>query len=77
VRKVEFSPEEMAYEPTPENTANWLPVGGHAAWARFRRWRKNVAVLEPKVRTLYPSDAELNKALLKLADAASHVRVGR
>lgn len=67
----------MAYDPTPENTAHWLPIGGHAMWAQYRKWRKNVAVLDPKVRALYPSDAELNLALLKLAEAASHVGIAR
>ncbi len=76
VRYVKFTPEEMAYE-APADVSDPKRFPTRDVWECFCKWRKNVAVLEPRVRALYPSDAELNKALLKLAEAASHVGAGR
>ena len=76
MRHVKFTPEEMAYEaPADVSDPNRFPT--RAVWEWLRKSRKNIAVLEPGVRALYPDDAELNKALLKLAEAASHVNVVR
>jgi hypothetical protein len=73
---VKFTPEEMAYDPSPEETANWIPVGRGpgAIFAKPSKqeiafWRKQVASkkglvrLDSDVRKAFPNDESVNNAL--------------
>ena len=71
VRHVKFTPEEMAYDPSPEETANWMPVyvKGWPAFRRFLKWKRQLAKLEPEVRKAFPDDKSVNAALRNVMEA--------
>lgn len=67
---MKFSADEMAYDPGPEDTDLWLPIGrGHAAYERFRAWKKQMVRLEPDVAKVFADAASVNNALRKLIEA--------
>jgi|SRR6266550_4562619 len=65
VRYVKFTPEEMAYDPTPEETADWIRIPGRglAALKRFLKWKRRMARLDPDIRKAFPDDQAVNEVL--------------
>ena len=75
---MKFTAEEMAYDPSPEETADWVPVArGWKAFMQFREWKRQMARLEPDVRKVFPDDASVNAALRKLIELQDVMRPGR
>ncbi|MGB7159827.1 MAG: hypothetical protein WBD40_17300 [Tepidisphaeraceae bacterium] len=81
VRHVKFTPEEMAYDPSPEETADWVPVGrgpgamfakpsreALAIWKRELERRKGYVRLDSDLRKAFPSDDLVNQALRKIIE---------
>ncbi len=84
MRKVKFTPEEMAYD-LPDDTSHFVPVESDsgdvfakptrsviAAHQRKRRREKN-AELDPEVRQAFPDDKVVNdllKQFIRLAQNA-------
>ena len=70
VRHVKFTPEEMAYDPSPEETADWLPVPGRGweAYRRFANWKRQMARLDPDIRKAFPDDRSVNQMLRKVME---------
>jgi hypothetical protein len=67
---VKFSPEEMAYDLREAEGENWIPIGrGWKAFEQFRKWKRQMARLEPDVRKAFPDDQAVNRALRKLIEA--------
>lgn len=88
---VKSSPEEMAYDPSPEETADWMPVG-RGPGAVFSKpskelaalWTKKLATarqgyvrLDPDLRAKFKGDAEVNKALRDWLDSLSSTKRNR
>src|SRR5689334_8570063 len=70
VRHVKFSAEEMAYDPEPSETEDWLPIGrGVSAYEKFRRWRKQMVRLDADVARVFTDSVAVNNALRKLIQA--------
>jgi hypothetical protein len=65
VRFVKFTPEEMAYDPSPEETANWTPVGRGLA-SLFAKPAARTVVLEKDMAKVFKNSASVNKALRKM-----------
>jgi hypothetical protein len=85
VRKVTFTPEEMAYD-LPDDTSHFVPVkrAGGNLFAKptkeeIRSHQRKIAAsknakLEPEVRKAFPDDQALNdllKAFLRIAKSAT------
>ena len=70
VRHVKFTPEEMAYDPSAEETASWLPIPGRglAAFNRFYKWKRQMVRLDPDIRRAFPDDRSVNVALRKVIE---------
>lgn len=70
VRHVKFTPEEMAYDPPPEETEMWTPVGRgpDALFAKPPR-RGAVVELDADVAKVFKDAAAVNNALRKLIEA--------
>jgi hypothetical protein len=67
---VKFTPEEMAYDPSPEETAEWIPVGrGPAAIFAKPSWKLKMVELEPDVAEVFKDSKAVNRALRKLIAA--------
>jgi len=67
---VKFSAEEMAYDPPPEETDDWLPIGrGTAAYERYKQWKKLMVRLEPDIAKVFQGSQAVNNALRKLIEA--------
>jgi hypothetical protein len=67
---VKFTPQEMAYDPSPEETDDWLPIGrGIAAYEKYKQWKKQMIRLEPDVAKVFRDSQSVNKALRKLIEA--------
>jgi len=71
VRYVKFSPEEMGYDPTPEETAHWVPVGKGAKAFFAKRAEGKTVTLEADVARVYKDSATVNKVLRELMKARS------
>jgi hypothetical protein len=70
VRYVKFTPEEMAYDPSPEETAHWVPVGrGPKGLFAKPKGSRTVVELEKDVAQVFKDSAAVNKALRKLIEA--------
>lgn len=84
VRHVQFSPEEMAYDPTPEETEDWMPVGRGPAdvfakpsKALMALWRHQLAQartgyvrIDADLRKQFKDAASVNNALRKLVETS-------
>src|SRR4051812_37179511 len=71
VRLVKFSPEEMAYDPSPEETAKWTPVG-RGMKGLFAKPKARLVPLEPDVAKVFKDAAAVNNALRKIIEAMPH-----
>jgi hypothetical protein len=70
IRFVKFTPEELAYDPTPEETADWIPIPGRGlpALKRFLKWKRQMARLDPDIRKAFPDDQSVNEVLRKVME---------
>jgi hypothetical protein len=64
---VKFTPEEMAYDPPPQETENWVPVG-RGRRAIFAK-PAGVVRLDPDVAAVFTDSGSVNKALRLLIEA--------
>lgn len=60
VRKVKFTPEEMAFEPLPDYS--------HLKWKR-RKGVRNLVELDPDLAAFYKNSNAVNNALRKVMEA--------
>ena len=67
VRLVKFTPEEMVYDPSPEETANWVSVG-RGRKAIFAK-PAGVIQLAKDVQAVFKDSDSVNNALRKLIEA--------
>jgi hypothetical protein len=71
VRHVKFTSEEMAYDPSPEETADWIPVGRgpEAIFAKPSDHKAKMVKLDPDVAEIFKDSEAVNLALRKLIEA--------
>lgn len=69
VRIVKASPEEMAYDPTPEQTEKWAFVGRGRAALLAKPPVTSTVRLDSDVAKVFKTAADVNKALRKLIEA--------
>ena len=75
VKHVKYSPEEMAYDPGPEETERWpLVARGLDEWRRFFAFRRGFVRLEPELATFYGSAETVNRVLKKIMEADAAIR---
>ena len=75
VRHVKFSPEEMVYDPSPEETERWPVVArGVEEWRHFVSFKRGYVRLEADIAKFYPDAKTVNSILRKFmeAEAAFH-----
>jgi hypothetical protein len=75
---VQFSPQEVAYDPSPEETERWpLVARGIEEWRRFFAFRRGFVRLEPEVANFYGSEETVNNVLKKIMDADAAIKSPR
>jgi hypothetical protein len=77
VRYVKFTPEEMAYDPTPEETADWVEVGRGPVAIFAKPPKSRTIVLAGDVAKVFRNSAEVNNALRMLIEAVPVQRKNR
>lgn len=62
-RNVKFSPEEMAYDPSPEETKDWVFLGRGPDAIFLKSSDARVATLDPDVAVFFTDDRMVNRIL--------------
>jgi hypothetical protein len=75
---VRFSPQELAYDPSPADTERWpLVARGFEQWRRFFAFRRGFVRLEPEVASFYGNEETVNNVLRKIMEADAAIQAPR
>ena len=77
VKHVKFTPEEMAFDPSAEETERW-PLVGRGPAAVFAKPAKSAPLvpLDPDVAAVFQDAPSVNRALCELIEAMPAARTG-